>query len=103
MLWPERITQQSSRPFDPVESFRPPRHEGCNKILDEDMQMSSEIIRFRYARYLPIADMPLCTANVRSGLKADMRCRIIRSCRPMSRCVARATKQICHPVPKTTV
>jgi hypothetical protein len=44
-LWPERVTQQSSRPFDPVESFRPPRHEGCNKILDEDMQMSSELIR----------------------------------------------------------
>ena len=45
MLWPERVTQQSSRPFDPVESFRPPRHEGGNKILDEDMQMSSELIR----------------------------------------------------------
>src|SRR5262249_11604696 len=45
MLWPERVTQQSSRPFDPVESFRPPRHKGGNKILDEDMQMSSELIR----------------------------------------------------------
>jgi hypothetical protein len=45
MLWPERVTQQSSRPFDPVESFKPPRHEGCNKILDKDVQMSSEFIR----------------------------------------------------------
>src|SRR5215471_4638481 len=60
MLWPERVTQQSSRPFDPVESFRPPRHEGGNKILDEDMQMSSELIR-RDIRCWPLADIQVCT------------------------------------------
>jgi hypothetical protein len=27
--------------FDPVGSFKPPRHKGCNEILDKTMRMSS--------------------------------------------------------------
>jgi hypothetical protein len=36
-----RVTQQLSRPFDPVESFGPPRHKGCKEILDEDVRQVS--------------------------------------------------------------
>jgi len=37
-----RLTQQSLRPFDPVESFRPPRQKGCMEILDQCIRLSSE-------------------------------------------------------------
>jgi hypothetical protein len=38
MLPTERVPQQSSRPFDPVEALKPPRQKGeakfCAKFLD---------------------------------------------------------------------
>src|SRR5579885_681132 len=33
-------TQQSSRPFDPVEASKPPCHKGCSEILDQQGGLS---------------------------------------------------------------
>ena len=42
MLRTERVTQQSSRPFDPVESFRPPCQKGYGEILAQEIRLSSD-------------------------------------------------------------
>jgi hypothetical protein len=44
MLRTERVTQQSLRPFDPVEAFRPPCQKGCREILDQETGLSSKQI-----------------------------------------------------------
>jgi hypothetical protein len=42
MLRTERATQQSSRPFDSVESFRPPCQKGYVEILAQEIRLSSD-------------------------------------------------------------
>ncbi len=77
MLHPERVMQQSSRPLDPVEPCRPPRHKGCSESLDQLIGLSrrrrqpivetlNDLCRSRTAAAIP-APLPWCRNRARAA------------------------------------